>query len=152
VAAMPDSRLDLNSPVLYRLTCAGLDWYLKNRVLNRQRTSSQKYARNIWEIALGRLCSGSANGHDIYSAFIVGSPVFEKREVAEQLGLLLELGYLSTRPAPELDAIGRQHLIGEARIAQQCGRDWSRRAELMRGWDAQTMAKLKKWFAANEPG
>src|ERR1017187_2253029 len=106
---MPDSCLDLASPARYRLTCSGLDWYLKNRVLNRQRTSSQKYARNIWEIALGRLCTGAANGHDIYSAFIVGSPVFEKHEVAEQLGLLLELRYVSTRLAPELDAIGRQH-------------------------------------------
>src|ERR1017187_10006368 len=102
---MPDSCLDLASPARYRLTCSGLDWYLKNRVLNRQRTSSQKYARNIWEIALGRLCTGATNGRDIYAAFIVGSPIFEQPEVAAQLGILLELGYVSTSPAPELDAI-----------------------------------------------
>jgi hypothetical protein len=148
---MPQNCLDLNSPALYRLTCSGLDWYLKNRVLNRQRTSSQKYARNIWEIALGRLCTGSANGRDIYSAFIVGSPVFDQQEVAEQLGLLLELGYVSTRSAPELDDIGHEFKDGEARIGRQCGRNWTLRAERLLDLERQMVAKLRHWFATHEP-
>ena len=95
----------MKAQTIYRLTQTGLGWYRKNRVLNRKRTSSQKYSRCIWEVVLGRLALGASDSKTLFATFLVDghSPWYDEVEVAEQLALLLEMGYVTTVEASGLD-------------------------------------------------
>ena len=133
---------------LYRLTKTGLEWYRKNRVLNRKRTSSQKYSRCIWEVILGRLCLGASDAKTLIQTFVVDgfSPWYEESEVLEQLELLRKMAYLTTMQAPEMDAIAAERAVREGRIVKECGRDWKLRNERLRVSETETMNKLDDWF------
>jgi len=140
--------VEMNPQTLYRLTKIGLDWYRKNRVLNRQRTSSQKYSRCIWEVVLGRLAMSAADSKTLFDQFLVDghSPWYDESEVLKEIMLLLEMEYMTTAPSAELDAIGVERMAKEAVAAKASGRNWKKRNELIRKIDDETLAKLDVWF------
>ena len=145
---MPPS-LGKNSTTLYRLTKIGLDWYRKNRVLNRRRTSSQKYSRCIWEVVLGRVALNAANSKTLFEVFLVDghSPWYAEIEVETEIALLLEMGYITTESAAGLDAIGLERVAKESKVIKDCGRDWKKRNLRMRAVEDETLQSLDQWFS-----
>ena len=141
----------MNPQTLYRLTKTGLDWYRKNRVLNRQRTSSQKNSRCIWEVILSRLSTSAATSKSLFEPFIVDghSPWYAEDEVMDEIALLLDMGYITAEPAPDLDAIGLERVAREAKVIKECGRHWQKRNERMRIIDHDTLIRLDEWFCRN---
>jgi hypothetical protein len=126
----------------------GLDWYTKNRVLNRQRTSSQKYARCIWEVVLGRLAMSAADATTLFRIFMVDgrSSWYSKEEVNTQIALLLEMEYMTSTPAPELDAICNERTAKEKKAINVSGRNWKKRNDSLKCIEDETLAQLKEWF------
>ena len=148
---MTNYSVEMNSKTLYRLTKIGLDWYRKNRVLNRRRTSSQKYSRCIWEVVLGRVALNAADSKALFEVFLVDghSPWYAQAEIDAEIGLLLEMGYITTESATGLDAIGAERVATENKVIKDCGRDWKKRNLRMRAVEDETLENLDRWFSVH---